>query len=259
VSSFSSDSSFEESFDFQSNSFSKSVIASRRIIDSSPEITPTRQTTAPSSVSSYIDESASLEAITDSLNLTNLGPTTPPPPTDTSTTLSQPDTDPNWSLQSRPSHAYPYYALTASIETSPFLPSPLYNKLFSHQRCGIAWIHDVHNINSDEGYQGGILGDDMGLGKTYQSASYILGMFYRDFVETQAGLDWCAADAGECYEYIECCIFLLSKSPSTLKPPPSPLPDQTHNSLIVAPTTLLPVWRKVRMDKRRNKTRMMPC
>jgi SNF2 family DNA or RNA helicase len=196
----SSDSSFEESFDFQSSTFSKTPSASRKLIESSPDITPTpkkKPSTPPPHIPT-IDESPLLESITEALNNTNLGPTSLHPPTDTTKTPSQPEPDPNWSLQSRPSTPHPYYALHASIETSPFLPSLLYNKLFSHQRCGIAWIHDVHNINSDEGYQGGILGDDMGLGKTYQSASYILGMFYRDFVESQSGLDWCAAGAGEC-------------------------------------------------------------
>jgi len=40
-------------------------------------------------------------------------------------------------------------------------------------------------------------------------------MFYRHFVEAQAGLDWCAAQD-----------------------------DRAHNALIVGPTTLLPIWRK---------------
>ena len=71
-----------------------------------------------------------------------------------------------------------------------------------HQQEAVEWAVKIEkktrNQLFNEGANGGFIADDMGLGKTYQSASYILGMFYRDYVESQSGLDWCAAGAGEC-------------------------------------------------------------
>jgi len=155
----SSDSSFDLSFDYRGQNFERQPHRRKKIInfDSESDDSPGK---LHSSVASALKPAKSpKDDVVDDLNdLLAL------------TKLDAPPTDPNWSLQTSSSSSSPaYYALHVSLETSPFLPPPLYTKLFSHQRCGIAWIHDVHNIELDKGYQGGILGDDMGLGKTYQS------------------------------------------------------------------------------------------
>lgn len=43
------------------------------------------------------------------------------------------------------------------------VPSKLYNRMYPHQRIGVAWMWGLH-----QGGVGGVLGDDMGLGKTFQ-------------------------------------------------------------------------------------------
>ena len=53
------------------------------------------------------------------------------------------------------------------------IPKKLYNKLYPHQKEGVAWLSSLYQQNI-----GGILGDDMGLGKTYQSLTYLGGLFY---------------------------------------------------------------------------------
>ena len=79
----------------------------------------------------------------------------------------QPSPDPNWVAQSSGPH--PYYSLSSSPTTSPFIPPPLFSSLYPHQRTGVQWIHDVHHHECPDGradgWPGGILGDDMGLGK----------------------------------------------------------------------------------------------
>ncbi|XP_040269258.1 DNA excision repair protein ERCC-6-like, partial [Bufo bufo] len=49
----------------------------------------------------------------------------------------------------------------------------LYNKLFEHQKEGVAFMY---RLNRD-GRKGGILADDMGLGKTIQVIAFLSGMF----------------------------------------------------------------------------------
>ncbi|XP_044161829.1 DNA excision repair protein ERCC-6-like isoform X1 [Bufo gargarizans] len=49
----------------------------------------------------------------------------------------------------------------------------LYNKLFEHQKEGVAFMYRLHR----DGRKGGILADDMGLGKTIQVIAFLSGMF----------------------------------------------------------------------------------
>lgn len=138
---------------------------------------------SPKNIAPADDDVKELEGM---LEGTTLSPTfSTSSPTDAASPAS-PDTpiveDPNWSLRRGES----YYTLRASPRTSPFLPKALFDSLYSHQKSGITWMHDVHHMES-EGYPGGILGDDMGLGKTYQTTSYVLGMYYRRFVESEFG------------------------------------------------------------------------
>ncbi|XP_071979456.1 DNA excision repair protein ERCC-6-like [Engystomops pustulosus] len=49
----------------------------------------------------------------------------------------------------------------------------LYNKLFEHQKEGVAFMYSLHR----DGRKGGILADDMGLGKTIQVIAFLSGMF----------------------------------------------------------------------------------
>uniref|UniRef100_A0A8C3J1K0 DNA excision repair protein ERCC-6-like n=1 Tax=Calidris pygmaea TaxID=425635 RepID=A0A8C3J1K0_9CHAR len=49
----------------------------------------------------------------------------------------------------------------------------VHEKLFQHQREGVAFLYRLHR----EGRPGGILADDMGLGKTVQVIAFLSGMF----------------------------------------------------------------------------------
>ncbi|XP_059106906.1 LOW QUALITY PROTEIN: DNA excision repair protein ERCC-6-like [Peromyscus eremicus] len=49
----------------------------------------------------------------------------------------------------------------------------LYEKLFEHQKEGIAFLYSLYK----DGRKGGILADDMGLGKTVQIIAFLSGMF----------------------------------------------------------------------------------
>ncbi|KAL7838798.1 hypothetical protein AOLI_G00272020 [Acnodon oligacanthus] len=49
----------------------------------------------------------------------------------------------------------------------------LYNKLYDHQKEGVAFLYSLHR----DGRRGGILADDMGLGKTIQVVSFLSGMY----------------------------------------------------------------------------------
>ncbi|XP_065545782.1 DNA excision repair protein ERCC-6-like isoform X1 [Lathamus discolor] len=49
----------------------------------------------------------------------------------------------------------------------------MHEKLFQHQREGVAFLYRLHR----EGRPGGILADDMGLGKTIQVIAFLSGMF----------------------------------------------------------------------------------
>ncbi|KAL6081817.1 hypothetical protein STEG23_032645, partial [Scotinomys teguina] len=49
----------------------------------------------------------------------------------------------------------------------------LYEKLFKHQKEGIAFLYSLYK----DGRKGGILADDMGLGKTIQIIAFLSGMF----------------------------------------------------------------------------------
>ncbi|XP_059404484.1 DNA excision repair protein ERCC-6-like [Carassius carassius] len=49
----------------------------------------------------------------------------------------------------------------------------LHNKLYDHQKEGVAFLYSLHR----DGRKGGILADDMGLGKTIQVISFLSGMY----------------------------------------------------------------------------------
>ncbi|KFP74990.1 DNA excision repair protein ERCC-6-like, partial [Acanthisitta chloris] len=55
----------------------------------------------------------------------------------------------------------------------------LHEKLFKHQREGVAFLYRLHR----EGRPGGILADDMGLGKTIQVIAFLSGMFDAELVQ----------------------------------------------------------------------------
>ncbi|NXS51831.1 ERC6L protein, partial [Brachypteracias leptosomus] len=54
----------------------------------------------------------------------------------------------------------------------------MHEKLFQHQREGVAFLYGLHQ----EGRPGGILADDMGLGKTIQVIAFLSGMFDAELV-----------------------------------------------------------------------------
>ncbi|XP_074864240.1 DNA excision repair protein ERCC-6-like [Carettochelys insculpta] len=54
----------------------------------------------------------------------------------------------------------------------------LHNKLFLHQREGVAFLYSLYR----DGRQGGILADDMGLGKTIQIIAFLSGMFDAELI-----------------------------------------------------------------------------
>ncbi|XP_005992961.3 DNA excision repair protein ERCC-6-like [Latimeria chalumnae] len=55
----------------------------------------------------------------------------------------------------------------------------LYDKLFEHQKEGIAFLYNLYK----NGRKGGILADDMGLGKTIQVIAFLSGMFDASLVK----------------------------------------------------------------------------
>jgi SNF2 family DNA or RNA helicase len=54
------------------------------------------------------------------------------------------------------------------------IPASLFNRLFDHQKDGVAWMAGLHSPGV-----GGLLGDDMGMGKTYMALT-LLGGLMRD-------------------------------------------------------------------------------
>lgn len=60
------------------------------------------------------------------------------------------------------------------------LYTELYNKLFEHQKEGVAFMYSLHR----DGRKGGILADDMGLGKTIQVIAFLSGMFDAELTNT---------------------------------------------------------------------------
>uniref|UniRef100_A0A803KGC9 DNA excision repair protein ERCC-6-like n=1 Tax=Xenopus tropicalis TaxID=8364 RepID=A0A803KGC9_XENTR len=55
----------------------------------------------------------------------------------------------------------------------------LYNKLFEHQKEGVAFLYSLYR----DGRKGGILADDMGLGKTIQVIGFLSGMFDSELIK----------------------------------------------------------------------------
>ncbi|KAK1163227.1 DNA excision repair protein ERCC-6-like [Acipenser oxyrinchus oxyrinchus] len=55
----------------------------------------------------------------------------------------------------------------------------LHDKLYEHQKEGIAFLYGLHR----DGRKGGILADDMGLGKTIQIIAFLSGMFDAELVK----------------------------------------------------------------------------
>lgn len=58
------------------------------------------------------------------------------------------------------------------------IPSGVYSRLHKHQKEGIQWLWNVHNMDP----HGGILCDDMGLGKTAQVSTFLLGLFKSEVI-----------------------------------------------------------------------------
>ncbi|XP_018428513.1 PREDICTED: DNA excision repair protein ERCC-6-like [Nanorana parkeri] len=56
----------------------------------------------------------------------------------------------------------------------------LYDKLFEHQKEGVAFLYSLYR----DGRKGGILADDMGLGKTIQVIAFLSGMFDSELART---------------------------------------------------------------------------
>nr|XP_015206601.1 PREDICTED: DNA excision repair protein ERCC-6-like isoform X1 [Lepisosteus oculatus] len=55
----------------------------------------------------------------------------------------------------------------------------LHDKLYDHQKEGIAFLFGLHN----DGKKGGILADDMGLGKTIQIIAFLSGMYDSELIK----------------------------------------------------------------------------
>ncbi|XP_042336072.1 LOW QUALITY PROTEIN: DNA excision repair protein ERCC-6-like [Sceloporus undulatus] len=56
----------------------------------------------------------------------------------------------------------------------------MYDKLFDHQREGVAFLYSLYR----DGRKGGILADDMGLGKTIQIIAFLSGMFDAEYIRS---------------------------------------------------------------------------
>ncbi|XP_034989710.2 DNA excision repair protein ERCC-6-like [Zootoca vivipara] len=56
----------------------------------------------------------------------------------------------------------------------------IHDKLFDHQREGVAFLYSLYR----DGRKGGILADDMGLGKTIQVIAFLSGMFDEELIRT---------------------------------------------------------------------------
>ncbi|XP_015268465.1 PREDICTED: DNA excision repair protein ERCC-6-like [Gekko japonicus] len=56
----------------------------------------------------------------------------------------------------------------------------MYDKLFDHQREGVAFLYGLYR----DGRKGGILADDMGLGKTIQIIAFLSGMFDSELIRS---------------------------------------------------------------------------
>ncbi|XP_053229142.1 DNA excision repair protein ERCC-6-like [Podarcis raffonei] len=56
----------------------------------------------------------------------------------------------------------------------------IHDKLFDHQREGVAFLYSLYR----DGRKGGILADDMGLGKTIQIIAFLSGMFDEELIRT---------------------------------------------------------------------------
>ncbi|XP_066189922.1 DNA excision repair protein ERCC-6-like [Sylvia atricapilla] len=55
----------------------------------------------------------------------------------------------------------------------------MHEKLFQHQREGVAFLYSLHR----DGKPGGVLADDMGLGKTIQVIAFLSGMFDAELIQ----------------------------------------------------------------------------
>uniref|UniRef100_H2ZZX2 DNA excision repair protein ERCC-6-like n=1 Tax=Latimeria chalumnae TaxID=7897 RepID=H2ZZX2_LATCH len=65
------------------------------------------------------------------------------------------------------------------LNSGLMLYKELYDKLFEHQKEGIAFLYNLYK----NGRKGGILADDMGLGKTIQVIAFLSGMFDASLVK----------------------------------------------------------------------------
>ncbi|XP_053554965.1 DNA excision repair protein ERCC-6-like [Bombina bombina] len=65
------------------------------------------------------------------------------------------------------------------LDSGLLLYKELYNKLFDHQKEGVAFLYRLYR----DGRKGGILADDMGLGKTIQIITFLSGMFDSELIK----------------------------------------------------------------------------
>lgn len=63
------------------------------------------------------------------------------------------------------------YERSIKVEGALSIPENLWNSLFEHQKIGVKWFWELHQLGS-----GGILGDEMGLGKTIQMIAFFVAL-----------------------------------------------------------------------------------
>jgi SNF2 family DNA or RNA helicase len=77
---------------------------------------------------------------------------------------------PTWTVPEDPTSD----AVLGPVDEAQFaLPRPSFERLFGHQRDGVAWMYGLYRERT-----GGILGDDMGMGKTLQACTLLAGLFH---------------------------------------------------------------------------------
>lgn len=71
-----------------------------------------------------------------------------------------------------------------NIEGSLQIPKEMWDNLFEHQRTGVRWLWELHQLGT-----GGILGDEMGLGKTIQVIAFLTALRTSNVVNMHKGYD----------------------------------------------------------------------
>lgn len=73
---------------------------------------------------------------------------------------------------------------TVTIEGDLHAPKELWNNLFEHQKIGVRWLWELHQLGT-----GGILGDEMGLGKTIQTIAFLTALRTSNIISAHRGYD----------------------------------------------------------------------